>query len=66
MGWFQKRHQSRSNLLPTRYPGFVAGNHLRPNLLSNIDWYIRAVLLFDKQRRGESFLISGQWALERR
>lgn len=66
MRGLKQLRQGRADLLPARHSGFVAGNHLRPNLLSNIDWCIRAVLLFDKQRRGESFLISGQWAFERR
>ena len=46
MRGLEQRRQDRADLLPTRHSGLITGNHLRPNLFSNIDWRIRAVLLF--------------------
>ena len=65
-GWFQKRHQSRSNLLPPRYPGWVAGKNLGTNLLSDIDRRARAMLLFDQQCHGESFFVPRHLTMARR
>lgn len=66
MRGLQQRRQGKADLLPTRHSGLVTGNHLRTNLLGEIDWRIRAVLVLDKQRSGESLFMSRQCALERR
>ena len=66
MGWFQKGRQSRSNLLPPRYPGWVADKNLGTNLLSDINRRARAMLLIHQQCHCESFFVPRHLTMARR
>ena len=66
IGWFQEGRQSRSNLLPSRYPGLVAGKNLGTNLLSDIDWRTSAMLLFNQQCQSDGFFVPRHLTMARR
>lgn len=61
-----QRGQCLRNFLPSRYSGLIACDHLRTDLLCDIDWSMGAMLLLDEQCHSESFFLASHLTIARR